>query len=236
MLTCCSPAAPSTPPIPRVRGRRLSRSRDGRILAVGRASQLADLRGPATEVVNLAGKLLLPGFTESHIHFIELALRAAQVDATQARSAGEVVELVRGKLTGPSGLHRPDRPDAWIRGGGWNANIWTDGVKPHRALLDAVAAGTPVALDSKDLHAVWVNSAALRRAGIAAATADVPGGVIERDADGEPTGILRENAVGLVRTRLSQAGPGGNDGRGTGGHTGHVGHGDCGVAQRQRHL
>ena len=172
--------------------------RDGRILAVGRASELAELRGPATEVVNLAGKLLLPGFTESHIHFIELALRVAQVDATQARSAGEVVELVRGRLIDPPGLHRPDRPDAWIRGGGWNANIWTDGVKPHRDLLDAVAAETPVALDSKELHAVWVNSAALRRAGIDAATADVPGGVIERDADGEPTGILRENAVSLV--------------------------------------
>ena len=65
--------------------------RDGRILAVGSAAELAELQGPSTVVTNLAGQLLLPGFTESHVHFIELALRAAQVAATEARSAGEVV-------------------------------------------------------------------------------------------------------------------------------------------------
>jgi hypothetical protein len=172
--------------------------RDGRILAVGTVSELADLRGPDTSVANLAGKLLLPGFTESHIHFIELALRAAQVEATEARSAGEVVGLVRARLRDLSGLPRPDRSDIWIRGGGWNANIWTDGVAPHRALLDAVAPETPVVLDSKELHAVWANSAALRMAGISAATPDMPGGVIARDAEGVPTGILHENAVDLV--------------------------------------
>ena len=171
--------------------------RGERILAVGTAADLAELRGPRTEVVDLAGRLLLPGFTESHVHFIELALRAAQVEATEARSAGEVIDLVRAKLT-PSGSPGVVSADAWIRGGGWNANIWTDGVAPHRLLLDAVAPETPVALDSKALHAVWVNSAALRIAGIDAATPDVPGGIIERDADGVPTGILHENAVDLV--------------------------------------
>ena len=83
--------------------------------------------------------------------------------------------------------------EVWIRGGGWNANVWTDGVAPHRRVLDAVAPLAPVVLDSKELHGVWANSAALRRAGIDAATPEVPGGVIERDADGEPTGILRED-------------------------------------------
>ena len=168
-----------------------------RILAVGRAADLAELTGPHTRVVNLAGKLLLPGFTESHVHFIELALRAQQVDVTEARSAGGVVEAVRARLD-LSGLRRPDRSDAWLRGGGWNPNRWTDGVRPHRSLLDAVAPDTPVALDSKDLHSIWLNSAALRRAGITAATADAAGGVIERDGDGTPTGILRENAVELA--------------------------------------
>ena len=168
--------------------------REGRILAVGRASDLAEFRGPNTVITNLAGKLLLPGFTESHIHFIELALRAAQVDATEARSAGEVVDLVRARVD----LAGAPKSDRWIRGGGWNANIWTDGVTPHRDLLDAVAPETPVALDSKALHAVWVNSVALRIAGIDATTPDVPGGIIERDVDGVPTGILHENAVDLV--------------------------------------
>ena len=105
--------------------------RDGRILAVGSAADLAELRGPSTVVTNLVGKLLLPGFTESHVHFIELALRVAQIEATEARSAGEVVELVRAKLS-LSGSPATARSDAWIRGGGWNANIWTDGVAPHR--------------------------------------------------------------------------------------------------------
>jgi predicted amidohydrolase YtcJ len=175
-----------------------------RILAVGRASELADLAGPRTQVVELAGRLLLPGFTESHIHFVELALRPGQIDATAARSAGEVVELVRDRLD-PSGLPRPEGSDTWLRGGGWNVNLWTNGpltgifdVRPHRSLLDAAAPDVPVMLDSKDLHAVWLNSAALRRAGIDAATPDVPGGVIERDAAGQPTGILREKAVDLA--------------------------------------
>lgn len=172
--------------------------RDGRILAVGRDDGLSDLRGPKTRLVDLHGRLLLPGFTESHVHFIELAFRSAQIDATGARSAGEVAQMVRAQLAEFSSQGRPFAPGSWIRGGGWDANIWTDGTPPHRHILDAAAPDIPVALDSKDLHGVWLNSAALHRAGIAPDTADVPGGVIERDASGQPTGILRENAVELV--------------------------------------
>lgn len=168
--------------------------RDGRILAAGPAAELAGLRGPRTEVIDLAGRLLLPGFTESHVHFIELALRAAQVDATHAVSAHAVADMVGAALA----QRRHTASGGWVRGGGWNTNIWADGSLPHRRILDAAAGDTPVALDSKALHAVWANSAALRLAGITAATPDVPGGVIERDADGEPTGVLHENAVELV--------------------------------------
>lgn len=186
------PAGPRWPEAVAVRG--------DAILAVGRTRDLLDLRGPATEVVDLRGCSLLPGFTESHIHFIELALRASQVEATAARSATEVAELVRAKLAAdpsdPADFRKPEGP--WLRGGGWNVNAWTDGSRPHRRVLDAVAPAVPVALDSKELHSVWLNSEALRRAGITAATPDVPGGVIERDADGEPTGVLKENAVSLA--------------------------------------
>lgn len=171
--------------------------RDGRILAVGMAPHLSEFRGPHTQLIDLRGRLLLPGFTESHIHFIELAQRAAQVDATTARSAGEVAALVQARLE-LSGLRGTAGSDEWLRGGGWNTNIWLDGVPPHRRILDAVAPEIPVALDSKALHAVWLNSAALRRAGISATTPEVPGGVIERDPDGAPTGILHENAVALA--------------------------------------
>ncbi len=171
--------------------------RGERTLAVGTAADLAELRGPRTEVIDLAGRVLLPGFTESHVHFIELALRATEIDVTAAASAHAVAEMVRARVAAQA-----DRPSAWLRGAGWHASTWADGVRPHRALLDAVAPDIPVALDSKDLHSIWLNSAALRRAGITAATADVPGGVIERDADGEPTGVLRENAVGLAYTAI----------------------------------
>ncbi len=175
----------------------------GRIVAAGRVEDLAELLGPHTEVVDLAGRLLLPGFTESHIHFIELALRAAQVDVTNAASAGAVAGAVGERV---AALRATGAAEVWIRGGGWNANVWTDGVAPHRRVLDAVAPLAPVVLDSKELHGVWANSAALRRAGIDAATPEVPGGVIERDADGEPTGILRENAVELVTRVMPRPG------------------------------
>ncbi len=173
--------------------------RSNTILAVGRAADIADLAlvGPHTRVVDLHGRLLLPGFTESHIHFIELALRASQVDVTEARSAGEVAAKVRDRLA-VLAQHGLLPAGFWLRGGGWNANTWDDGSRPHRFVLDAVAPDIPVALDSKELHAVWLNSEALRRAGITAATPAVPGGVIERDPDGTPTGILKENAVELA--------------------------------------
>jgi predicted amidohydrolase YtcJ len=174
--------------------------RDRRILALGRESELAELCGPKTEVVELRGRLLLPGFTDSHIHFIEVALRAAQVDATGAPSAHAVVEIVRAKAAATA-------PGMWILGGGWDANLWTDGITPYSALLDAAAPDCPVLLDCKDLHSVWVNGAALRRAGITSSTPDIAGGVIERDATGEPTGILRENALSLIRPYIPVPGP-----------------------------
>jgi predicted amidohydrolase YtcJ len=166
--------------------------RDRHILAVGRKTELIELRGAKTEVIDLRGRLLLPGFTDSHIHFVELALRSAQVDATGARSANAVAEAVRGRTeVTPAGT--------WILGGGWDANLWTDDIEPNRSVLDGVAPAHPVALEAKDLHSVWVNSSALRQAGITSAATDVAGGVIERDLLGEPTGILRENAVSLIR-------------------------------------
>ena len=94
----------------------------------------------------------------------------------------------------------------WIHGGGWDASLWPDGVRAHRTLLDAAASDIPVALDSKDLHSIWLNSTALRHAGITEDSSDVAGGVIERDADGQPTGVLRENAMSLLDDRIPEPG------------------------------
>ena len=95
--------------------------RDDRILATGKPGDLDELRGPKTEVVDLKGKLLLPGFTESHLHFIELALRASQVDVTAATSAAEAIEAVRMRAE----MLRRSGNAGWLRGGGWNENVWT---------------------------------------------------------------------------------------------------------------
>jgi predicted amidohydrolase YtcJ len=170
-------------------------ARDGRILAVGREAELIELRGAKTEVIDLRGRLLLPGFTDSHLHFIELALRAAQIDTTGTGSVHAVAEMVRDRT-------RVTPAGTWILGGGWDANLWSDDVKPNRSILDGAAPDHPVALEAKDLHSIWVNSAALQRVGITSATGDVLGGVIERDLLGEPTGILRENAVSLIRDSI----------------------------------
>jgi predicted amidohydrolase YtcJ len=173
--------------------------RDGKILATGRAEQLAELLGPQTEVIPLGLRLLLPGFTESHIHLPEAALRALEVEAAGAISPEQVAALAAERVGAtPAG--------AWIRGGGWDASLWAAGSQAHRAILDAVTGDIPVALDSKDLHSIWLNTAALRRAGITAETPDVPGGVIERGADGSPTGVLRENAIGLLDDAIPEPG------------------------------
>lgn len=163
-----------------------------RILAVGRASEMAPLRGPKTEVIDLHNRPLLPAFTDSHIHFLSYALSRQRLDLSATRSAEEAAAIV---------AHQAARypSDRWLRGHGWDRNIWADKTMPTKALLDAVAPEHAVALESKDLHCVWANSKALAQAGITAATPDPPGGVIVRDPHtGEPTGILLEAACKLV--------------------------------------
>ena len=168
-----------------------------RILAVG--DDLSHLAGPGVAVHDLAGRTLLPGFIDAHIHFVGWALQRRWVDLAGTASAAQALEIIAAK----AGQTAPGR---WLRGGGWDANIWPEGL-PTRQMLDQVAPLHPAALDSKDWHSLWVNSAALARAGISAGTPDPSNGVIERDAQtGEPTGILRENAIELVDKVIEQPG------------------------------
>ncbi len=169
--------------------------REGRILAVGRAQEMDDLRGPKTEVYDLGGRLVLPAFSDAHIHFVWWALQRRRVDLTDVPTPQEAAARVAARAqTLP--------PSAWVRGGGFNRNLWPGNEWPTKELLDAAAPRNPVALDSKDGHSLWVNSRALALAGITASTPDPAGGVIRRDARGEPTGILSENAVALVSNAI----------------------------------
>ncbi|SNX65654.1 hypothetical protein SAMN06272735_7493 [Streptomyces sp. TLI_55] len=163
----------------------------GRITAVGR-DQVLDLRGPRTEVVDLAGRLLLPGFQDAHVHPVPAGLELTQCDLTGTRTAAETVAAVRAYADA-----HPER--AWITGGGWSMEAFEGGT-PTKELLDAVVPDRPVYLPNRDHHGAWVNSRALELAGVTRDTPDPADGRIERDASGsgEPSGTLQEGAMQLV--------------------------------------
>ncbi len=143
---------------------------------------------PTPERVNLAGRCVLPAFTDSHVHFPTWALARRDVHLEGADSVAAALQLVAA---------HPRAGGTWIRGTGWRDAAWAE--PPTAAALDAVTGATPTALWSKDYHSLWLNSAGLARAGD---DLDVPGGVVERDADGSPTGILREESAWRFRERF----------------------------------
>ena len=160
----------------------------GRILAVGTRDSLAGLVGPDTETIDAGGASVTPGITDAHIHLVQWARADVDVALAGAASAADAAARVarfaaRYPGSGP------------VVGRGWDANAWSDA--PDRVLLDAVCPDRPVLLHSHDFHALWVNGAALDAAGVGRATPDPPGGRIERDGAGVPTGVMRENAVRL---------------------------------------
>ncbi|MFI6932173.1 amidohydrolase [Streptomyces sp. NPDC050287] len=160
-----------------------------RVSAVGR-DEVHDLAGPRTEVVDLAGRLLLPGFQDAHVHPVPAGLELTQCDLTGARTADETVAAVRAYAEA-----HPERE--WITGGGWSMEAFEGGT-PTKELLDAVVPDRPVYLPNRDHHGAWVNSRALRLAGVTRRTADPADGRIERDGSGEPSGTLQEGAMQLV--------------------------------------
>ncbi|WP_333774000.1 amidohydrolase [Streptomyces sp. IBSBF 3136] len=160
-----------------------------RVIAVGH-DELRDLAGPRTEVVDLAGRLLLPGFQDAHVHPVPAGLELTQCDLSGITTAEESVAAVRAYAEA-----HPDR--AWILGGGWSMEAFEGGT-PTRDLLDSVVPDRPVYLPNRDHHGAWVNSRALELAGIDRDTPDPADGRIERDASGEPSGTLQEGAMRLV--------------------------------------
>src|SRR5579859_928204 len=164
----------------------------GRILAVGSEDEVRRAGDRHTQVIDLRGKTVLPGFIDAHIHLVMEAYRSHNINAGQCASEDEVAELVRQRAA-------QTPPGQWILGGQWNKGQWPGQRFPTRASLDAAAPQHPVALWSKDAHILWVNSLALQRASISAATPEPSNGAILRDGDGNPTGILQEQeATALV--------------------------------------
>ncbi|WP_216588397.1 amidohydrolase [Streptomyces brasiliscabiei] len=163
--------------------------RGGRIVAVGH-DEVHALIGPGTEVVDLAGRLLLPGFQDAHVHPQGAGLELGLCHLADTVDPAEYLRRIR--------AYADAHPDAeWITGGGWSLEAFPGGA-PTAAALDAIVPDRPVFLPNRDHHGAWVNSRALERAGIDARTPDPADGRIERDADGNPTGMLQEGAVHLV--------------------------------------
>jgi|FLYL01.1.fsa_nt_gi predicted amidohydrolase YtcJ len=175
------------PAFPRARALAVS---EGVISALGDdQAVLADV-DRRTEVLDLAGRMLLPGFRDAHVHPIHGGLALIGCDLSGCEGPREAVELVA--------AHAARLPDgAWVKGRGW-AYDWFDSGCPDAELLDQVVPDRPVYLVVRDGHSAWVNQAALRAAGITRATPDPPGGRIERRPDGTPQGTLHEAAMSLV--------------------------------------
>src|SRR5437868_2712309 len=162
----------------------------GRIVAVGRNADVEPLTGPATEIVELAGRALLPGFQDAHVHPLFAGLTMIRCDLHEATSAEEAVAAIA--------AYAAAHPEVeWISGGGWSME-WFPGGTPGRALLESVVDDRPVYLVNSDGHGAWVNSVALKLAGVDADTPDPADGRIEREPDGSPQGTLHEGAAGLV--------------------------------------
>jgi predicted amidohydrolase YtcJ len=175
-----------------------------KIAAVGTTREIEAYIGPRTRVIDLQGKLVIPGFIEGHGHFTGLGRSQMILDLTRARSWDEIVALV-------AEAAKKAKPGAWIFGRGWHQEKWTrvpqpnvEGVPLHHE-LSRVSPNNPVFLTHASGHAAFVNALALKLAGIDAKTPNPPGGEIIRDKNGEPTGMLRERAQGLVQAAIARA-------------------------------
>ncbi|MDE0545259.1 amidohydrolase [Microbacterium sp. C7(2022)] len=167
----------------------------GRIVAVG-GDDIREWIGPRTEVVDLSGRMLVPGFQDAHVHPVWGGLDMLRCDLAELSTAAEYLDAI-----GAYAAAHPE--DEWVLGGGWQMSAFPGGT-PTAAALDTVVADRPAFLPNRDGHGAWVNSAALRLAGIDRNTPDPADGRIERDADGNPTGTLHEGAMGLVNRLLPE--------------------------------
>jgi len=167
---------------------------DGRVVAVVPEADIGSHAGADTEVVDLAGGLVLPGFQDAHVHPVQGGVERMRCDLTGLGTREEYLVAVRAHAE-----QHPDRP--WVLGGGWSMPAFGPG-GPRAADLDAVVPDRPVFLPNRDHHGAWVSSLAMRLSGVDRSTPDPADGRIERDAAGNPTGTLHEGAMRLVERRV----------------------------------
>jgi predicted amidohydrolase YtcJ len=163
----------------------------GRIVRTGTTREIEPLAGSSTRRLDLAGRTVLPGFNDSHVHLIDGGTQLVEVNLRDARTPEETAARLAAYVkTQPKGR--------WILGGFWDHESWPQKVLPTRALIDPVTPDNPVFVQRIDGHMGLANSVALKLAGITAQTQTPDGGAIVKDAQGEPTGMLKDNAKALV--------------------------------------
>ena len=165
--------------------------REGRIQAVGKNIDIEKLKGPKTQVVDLGGHFVMPGFNDAHVHLAEAGLQKLSVDLVGVKSLDELRERVLAKV-------EKSKPGEWILGSGWDETLWPVKTTPSRWDLDEISSGHPVYLGRIDGHIAVANTRALQLASVTLASRDPDGGKIDRDANGQPTGVLRETARAAV--------------------------------------
>ncbi len=171
--------------------------RGDRIQAVGESVDIQKLKGPETQVIDLGGHFVMPGFNDAHLHLADAGLQKLNVDLIGVKTLDEFRQRVLAKV-------ETAQPGEWILGGGWDETLWMVKALPSRWDLDEVSGGHPVMLDRVDGHLAVANTRALQLAGITIASRDPQGGQIDRDVNGQPTGILRDTAQGAVRAVIPQ--------------------------------
>ena len=172
---------------------------DGRIAAVGSDAEIRRWAGPATRVLELGGRRVLPGFNDAHVHFFDGGQGLASVQLRDAPSP----EAFRDRIGAYAATIEQGR---WVLNGNWDHERWTPAELPTRQLIDAVTPDNPVFINRLDGHMALANTLALELAGITRDTPDPPGGSIVRDASGEPTGVLKDAAMNAVYAVIPEAG------------------------------
>ena len=166
--------------------------RGDRIQAVGRTLEIQKRKGPQTQVIDLGGHFVMPGFNDAHLHLADAGLQTLNVDLSGVKTLDEFRQRVRIKAETAG-------PGEWILGRGWDETVWPVKALPSRWDLDEVSGGHPVLLDRVDGHLAVANTRALQLASITLASHDPQGGKIDRDENGQPTGVLRDTALQAVR-------------------------------------
>ncbi len=171
--------------------------RDGKIWQIGSDARLKKLLTREFEAYDLEGKLVLPGFIDSHLHLVSLGYALGEADLEPAASEAEAAAIV--------GAHAGTKAEGeWVFGRGWHSNEWPGGGFPTSGSLDAAVPGAKVYLRSRCCHSLWVSSAAMAEAGIDRNTVSPPGGEIVKDSAGEPTGVLLEGAMELLAGEIPE--------------------------------